>query len=92
MSERFFIFGGGEVEGELGESVEIFVLEAVVGELVSTVDGSKMLVVSAGGDEAEFGVEEDIDSEGRGTLGFWSEVIIIGPYPRIPEELSHDFF
>ena len=65
MSERFFIFGGGEVEGELGESVEISVLEAVVGELVSVVDGSKMSVVSAGGDEAKFSVEEDIDSEGR---------------------------
>ena len=35
MSERFFIFGGGEAEGELGESVEISVVEVVVGELVS---------------------------------------------------------
>ena len=70
MSERFFIFRVGEVEGELGESVEISVLEAVVGELVATVDGSKTSVVSAGGDEAELGVEEDVDSEGRGALGF----------------------
>ena len=28
-----------------------------------------MLVVSASGDEAELGVEEDIDSEGKGALG-----------------------
>ena len=70
MLERFFIFGVGEVESELGESVEISVLEAVVGELVASVGGSKIAVVSAGGDGAELGVEEDVDLEGRGALGF----------------------
>ena len=69
MSERFFIFGGGEVEGELGDSVEISVVEVVVGELVAVMGVSKVLVVVVCGDEAELGVEEDVDSEGRGALG-----------------------
>ena len=41
MSKRFFIFGGGEAEGELGESVQISVVEVVVGELVSGVGGAR---------------------------------------------------
>ena len=70
MSDWFSIFGGGEVKGEFGESVEISVVEAVVGELVVAVGVSKVSLVSAGGDEAELGVEEDVDSKGRGALGF----------------------
>ena len=69
MSERFFIFGGGEVEGEVGEGGEISVVEAMVGELGAAVGVSKVLVVSACGDEAELSVEEDVNSEGRGALG-----------------------
>ena len=41
----------------------------MLGELVAAMAMSKVSVVLAGGDEAELGVEEDVNSKDRGALG-----------------------